>query len=47
MNFNGDTEEEPISQNKTDDWIWITYYTDGSNITKIAICDAKFASDLM
>lgn len=41
--FNGDTEEKVTNQNKEDDWIWIAYYTDGSEITQIMIYDAKFA----
>ena len=44
--FNGITEEDPTNKNKKDDWIWINYITDGSQITKIQICDVKFGSEM-
>ncbi len=39
--FNNDTEVDPASQKKEDTWIWITYYTDGTQITSIRIYDVK------
>lgn len=44
--FNGTTEEKPTNQNKEDDWIWINYITDGSEITKIQIYDVKFGKEM-
>lgn len=42
--FNANTEEDPTNQNKEDNWIWITYYTDGSQITSIQIYDVLYGS---
>lgn len=45
--FNDDnTEENPDNQNKEDNWIWITYYTDGSKITSIQIYDVLYGREL-
>lgn len=44
--FNANTEEYPTNQNKEDDWIWITYYTDGSRITSIQIYDVLYGREL-
>ena len=44
--FNGNTEENPANQNKKDNWLWINYITDGSQITKIQIYDVKFGSEM-
>ncbi len=42
---NNNTEEDSTNQNKEDTWIWITYFTDGSKITSIKICDVLYASE--
>lgn len=44
--FNNNTEEDPTNQNKDDTWIWITYYTDGSQITQIQIYDVKYGREM-
>lgn len=44
--FNNNTEEDPANPNKEDAWIWITYYTDGSQIISIQIYDVKYGSEL-
>ena len=44
--FNGTIEEDPTNQNKQDDWLWINYITDGSQITKIQIYDVKFGREM-
>lgn len=44
--FNGTMEEDPTNQNKQDNWVWINYITDGSQITKIQIYDVKFGSEM-
>lgn len=44
--FNGNIEEDSSNQNKDDSWIWILYYTDGSQITSIEICDVLFGTML-
>ena len=44
--FNGNTEEDPTNQNKEDNWLWINYITDGSQITKIQIYDVKFGREM-
>lgn len=44
--FNGNIEEDTVSQDKEDTWIWITYYTDGSKITSIQIYDVLYGSKL-
>ncbi|MGN0473225.1 MAG: hypothetical protein ACI4F8_10310 [Lachnospiraceae bacterium] len=44
--FNGTIEEDPTNQNKQDSWLWITYITDGSQITKIQIYDVKFGREM-
>lgn len=44
--FNDEIEEDPTSQKKEDDWIWINYITDGSQITQIQIYDVKFGRDM-
>lgn len=44
--FDGVTEEDPTNQNKEDDWLWINYFTDGSEITKIQIYDVKFGKEM-
>lgn len=44
--FNNGTEVNPFSQDKEDDWIWITYYTDGSKITSIQVNDVLYGSRL-
>ena len=40
--FNNNIEEDPDSQDKEDTWIWIAYYTDGSQITFIKIYDVLY-----
>lgn len=45
--FNGTIEEDPTNQNKQDNWIWINYITDGSQITKIQIYDVKFGREMI
>lgn len=44
--FNNSTEEDPTNQSKEDNWIWITYFTDGSEITSIQIYDVLYGSKL-
>lgn len=44
--FNNDIEEDPANQKKEDTWIWITYYTDGSQITSIQIYDVKYGREV-
>lgn len=44
--FSDNTEEDPANQNKEDTWIWITYFTDGSEITSIQIYDVRYGSEL-
>lgn len=44
--FNNTTEEDPTNKNKEDNWIWINYITDGSQITKIQIYDVKFGNEM-
>ncbi len=44
--FNNDTEVDPASQKKEDTWIWITYYTDGTQITSIRIYDVKYGREM-
>lgn len=44
--FNANIEEDPTNQNKEDNWIWITYYTDGYKITSIQIYDVKYGTEL-
>ena len=44
--FNGTMEEDPTNQNKQDNWVWINYITDGSQITKIQIYDVKFGREM-
>lgn len=43
--FNSNIEENPANKNRKDNWIWINYYTDGSQITAIQICDVKYARE--
>jgi len=43
--FNNNTEEDLADQNKEDDWICITYYTDGSQITAIKIYDVLYGRE--
>lgn len=38
-------EEDPANKNKEDTWIWITYYTDGSQITSIQIYDVQYGRE--
>lgn len=44
--FADSIEENPVNQNKEDTWIWITYYTDGSQITSIQIYDVLYGREL-
>lgn len=47
--FNGNTEEDSTSQSKEDTWLWIHYYidyTDDSKIEFIRIYDVRFGRDL-
>lgn len=44
--FNGTMEEDPANQNKQDNWVWINYITDGSQITQILIYDVKYGREL-
>lgn len=44
--FNGVTEENPTNQNKEENWILITYNTDGHQITRILISDVKFGREM-
>lgn len=44
--FNGNIEDNLTNQNKEDNWICITYFTDGSKITSIQIYDVKYGSEL-
>ena len=44
--FNGNIEEDPTNPNMEDSWIWITYFTDDSQITAIQISDVLFGSEL-
>lgn len=43
--FNGNIEDDLTNQNKEDDWICITYYTDDSKITSIQIFDVKYGRE--
>lgn len=43
--FNNDIEEDPANQKMEDTWIWITYYTDGTQITSIQIYDVKYGKE--
>lgn len=43
--FNGSTEENPADQDREDNWILINYFTDGSHITAIKICDVKYGRE--
>lgn len=45
--YNEDAEEVSIEQEKEENWIWIIYYTDGTEITSIQIYDVKFATTLL
>lgn len=40
--FDENIEEDPMNQNKEDNWLWINYITDGKNITRIQIYDYKY-----
>ena len=42
--FDGVIEEDPASENKSSDWIWINYTTDDSKITRITIYDVEFGN---
>ena len=44
--FNNNVEEDPTNQNKEDNWIWINYITDGSQITQIQIYDVKYGREM-
>lgn len=44
--FNGNIEDDLTNQNKEDNWICITYFTDGSKITSIQIYDVRYGSEL-
>ena len=44
--FNGIIEDDLTNQNKEDDWIGITYFTDGSKITSIQIHDVKYGREM-
>ena len=42
--FNGNQEEDPMSTQKEDSWIWINYLTEDENIIRIQIYDVKFGT---
>lgn len=44
--FNNGIEEDPMNQDKEDDWLWINYITDEKNITRIQIYDYKYGKVL-
>lgn len=44
--FNDGIEEDPMSQNKEDDWLNIHYATDGNIITHILISDVSWGTKL-
>jgi len=44
--FNNEIEEDPMNQNKEEDWLWINYITDGKNITRIQIYDCKYGNEM-
>lgn len=44
--FDGESEENPANQNKNENWLWINYITDGTQITQIQIYDVKFGSEM-
>ena len=44
--FNNKNEQVLMDPNKEDTGIWIAYYTDGSKITSIHICDALYGREL-
>ena len=44
--FNGNIEEDVTNQNKEDNWIWITYYTNDEKIISIQIYDVKYGREM-
>lgn len=44
--FNESQEEDPMSEQKDDSWIWINYLTENDNIVRIQIYDVKFGVNL-
>lgn len=44
--FNGNIEDDLTNQDKEDDWICITYYTDDEKITSIQIFDVKYGREM-
>lgn len=44
--FNESQEENPMSEQKNDSWIWINYLTENDTIVRIQIYDVKFGAKL-
>jgi hypothetical protein len=44
--FNNGVEEDPMNQDKENNWLGINYITDGEHITHIQICDVKFGNEM-
>ena len=44
--FNEKFQEQPVDQNKEDNWLWINYTTNGSQITQIQLYDVKFSKEM-
>ena len=44
--FNKGQEEDPMSEQKDDTWIWINYLTENDVIVRIQIYDVKFGANL-
>lgn len=44
--FNEGQEEDPMSEQKDDSWIWINYLTENDTIVRIQIYDVKFGTNL-
>lgn len=44
--FNEGQEEDPMSEQKDESWIWINYLTENDTIVRIQIYDVKFGTNL-